>query len=597
MILILLSISDPIKVLNIVDYISYDYEASLTNEEEYKEMLEFSENLLKLSDSSILEHSKRLYELIRKRASVNEIKDITTKIRNIILSNPNFDIYPKGDISLKRGKEVYLNNCAICHGEKGYGDGEISNTLEPRPTNFHQRNDLSALRVYVVLNTGLVNMPSFSNLSEIDKWNTAFYVLSLVHENKKAKKVKDTLNLALISKLSDNELLKMGYTQSEISYIRTHIEEFSKKDYFSSLINNLELIKSLYNKKEYERAYSLSVNIYFDDFEPIEKKLISKDFNFAMNLEQKFTQLRALVKEENREKEVESLISSIKLDLIRAKDLIDKKIFSGYWAFFNSFTIIFREGLEVAILLGIILSIVSLSQNKNAIKLVHLGWIVALIFGIITFLISQFIINISTLSREIIEAVVGMLASVVLFYVSYWLISRAESKAWIGYIKERLKSSLSKGKLIFVFSLSFLATYREAFETVLFYQAMLINTEKSSINFIVLGFIIGLIVVVLIAIGIIKLQLKLPLRYLFPITGLALYLLSFIFLGQSIRSFQEANVIPTTHLEFIPLIDFLGIYPTLETTIAQVILIILAILLFILVKIKAKKEEITLGKV
>ncbi|MCS7244901.1 MAG: cytochrome c/FTR1 family iron permease [candidate division WOR-3 bacterium] len=596
MILILLSISEPIKVLNIVDYIAYDYEAALNNQEEYKEMLEFSENLLKLSDSSIMDYSKTLYELIRKKASVNEIKDITAKIRNIILSNPNFDIYPRGSISLKRGKEIYLNNCSVCHGEKGYGDGPISNTLEPRPTNFHQRNDLSALRVYVVLNTGLVNMPPFNNLSESDKWNTAFYVLSLIHENKKVKKVKDTLSLALLSKLSDNDLLNMGYNQNEISYIRTYVEEFSKKDYFSSLINNLELIKSLYNNKEYEKAYSLSVSIYFDDFEPIEKQLISKDFNFAMNLEQKFTQLRALVKEKNKTKEVENLISSIKMDLLKAKDLVDKKIFSGYWAFFNSFTIIFREGLEVAILLGIILSIVSLSQNRTAIKLVHFGWISAIILGIITFLISQFVINITTLSREVIEAIVGLLAAIVLFQVSYWLISKAESKVWINYIKEKLKTSLSKGKLTFVFFLSFLATYREAFETVLFYQAMLINTEKSSINTIILGFIIGLIVVVLIAIGIIKLQLKLPLKYLFPITGSALYLLSFIFLGQSIRSFQEAIIIPTTHLEFIPLIDFLGIYPTLETTIAQVILIVLALLLVIVIKRKVKKEEITLQK-
>ncbi len=591
MLLFIIGLNEPLRILNIVDYMIVDYELALNNEYEYSEMLEFSKDLLELSDSSIINYSRKVNELVKSRANPNDVKEVLLKIKNIVLNSGKLDVYPKGSISLKAGREIYLYNCAVCHGDKGEGNGPASKTLNPKPTNFLERSDLSAFRIWTVLNVGLVNMPSFNNLSDEDKWNVAFYVLSLRYENAKIKKLKDNISLALISRLSDNELKEKGYSNEEIAYIRKNIEELSKRDYFSSIVSNLEVLKSLYNKGEYEKAYALSVDLYFNDFEPIEKKLYGKDFNFASKLEQKFIELRGIIKEKNKEKEVESLIANIKSDLERAKDIIEGKAFSGNWAFFNSFLIIFREGLEAAILIGIILAIVSLSQNKRAIFLVHFGWISAIILGIITWLISVFIINISTLSRELIEGIVGLIAAIILFHVSYWLISKAESKAWIGYIKEKLKNSLNTGNLLFIFSLSFLAVYREAFETVLFYQAMLINTPKSDISYVLIGFLLGSIVILIVAYAIIKLQIKLPLNLIFPITSTLLYLLSFIFTGQAIRSFQEANIIPTTGIKFVPMVDFLGIYPTLETILAQSVFIVLVIIAIVVARNEKKKEE------
>ncbi|MEO0143514.1 MAG: FTR1 family protein [candidate division WOR-3 bacterium] len=592
MLILILTLNEPLKVLNIVDYMISDYENALKDNNEYQEMIEFSQNLIELSDSSIIEYSKALHELIKKKADVKEVKELLLKIREIVLNNPSLNIYPKNEISLKAGREIYLYNCSVCHGDKGDGNGPASSKLEPKPINFLERDDLSAFRIWVVLNVGLVNMPSFNNLSDEDKWNVAFYVLSLKHRDRKVKRVDDTISLALISKLSDYELKERGYSDEEIAYIRTNIENFvNKRDNFRAILTNLELIKSLYNKGEYEKAYSLSLDLYFVNFEPIEKKLFAKDFSFASQLEQKFIQLRGLLKQKDKEKEIDNLISSIKQDLEKARTIIEGGIFSRGWAFFNSFMIIFREGLEAAILIGIILAVVSLSQNKMAIYLVHFGWISAILLGFLTWFISVFIINISTLSRELIEGIVGILAAIVLFHVSYWLISKAESKVWIGYIKEKLKTSINKGNLIFIFFLSFLAVYREAFETVLFYQAMLMNTPKTSISYIFLGFIIGSILILLIAYAIIKLQMRLPLNLIFPITGSALYLLSFIFTGQAIRSFQEANIIPTTSLNIIPPIDFLGIYPTLETLLAQSIFIILVVFALIIIRNEKKKRE------
>lgn len=598
MLLIIINLSEPLKILNIVDYIFSDYEKAINDSSEYKEMLEFAKNLIELSDSSILTYSKNVYELIKNKENSKKVKSELSKIREIILNNPKLDIYPKNPISLKSGREVYLYNCAVCHGDKGDGNGPASKTLNPKPTNFLERYDLSPLRIWTILNVGLVNMPSFNNLSDDEKWNVAFYVLSLKYQNAQKKKVNNKFDLKLISKLSDEDLKEMGYKNDEIAYIRTNIENLiEKKDHFYEILGSLDLIKNLYQKEEYEKAYSLSVDLYFNDFEPIEKNLFAKDFEFTSRLEQKFTQLRGIVKQKNKEKEVENLILNIKNDLEKARAILEGKAFSGNWALFNSFTIIFREGLEVAILFGIILSIVKLSENALAITISYLGIISAIFLGIITWIISQFIISISTLQREMLEGIVSLLAAIVLFQVSYWLISKSENKIWIGYIKEKLKSSLNKSNLFFIFSLSFLAGYREAFETVLFYQALIINTPKTDLNYVIFGFLLGLITIIIISYGILKLQLKLPLNLIFPITSTLLYILSFIFTGQAIRSFQEANLISTTSLNFLPTIDFLGIYPTIETTLAQSIFIILVILAIIIVKKEKKKREKLLSEI
>lgn len=598
MFLIIINLSEPLKILNIVDYIFSDYEKAINDSSEYKEMLEFAKNLIELSDSSILTYSKNVYELIKNKENSKKVKSELSKIRQIILNNPKLDIYPKNPISLKSGREVYLYNCAVCHGDKGDGNGPAGKTLNPKPTNFLERYDLSPLRIWTILNVGLVNMPSFNNLSDDEKWNVAFYVLSLKYQNTQKKKVNNKFDLKLISKLSDENLKEMGYKNDEIAYIRTNIENLiEKKDHFYEILGSLDLIKNLYQKEEYEKAYSLSVDLYFNDFEPIEKNLFVKDFEFTSKLEQKFTQLRGIVKQKNKEKEVENLILNIKNDLEKARAILEGKAFSGNWALFNSFTIIFREGLEVAILFGIILSIVKLSENALAITISYLGIISAIFLGIITWIISQFIISISTLQREMLEGIVSLLAAIVLFQVSYWLISKSENKIWIGYIKEKLKSSLNKSNLFFIFSLSFLAGYREAFETVLFYQAMIINTPKTDLNYVIFGFLLGLITIIIISYGILKLQLKLPLNLIFPITVTLLYILSFIFTGQAIRSFQEANLISTTSLNFLPTIDFLGIYPTIETTLAQSIFIILVILAIIIVKKEKKKREKLLSEI
>jgi hypothetical protein len=68
---------------------------------------------------------------------------------------------------------------------------------------------------------------------------------------------------------------------------------------------------------------------------------------------------------------------------------------------------------------------------------------------------------------------------------------------------------------------------------------------------------------------------RVPLRPFFATTGLLLYAMAFVFVGNGVRELQEGRAVSITPVEGIPYIDLLGVYPTLETLTGQTLLIAL----------------------
>ena len=177
------------------------------------------------------------------------------------------------------------------------------------------------------------------------------------------------------------------------------------------------------------------------------------------------------------------------------------------------------------------------------------------------------------MQRELIEGITSIIAAVVLFYVSYWLISKVDVRVWKHYIKGKVERALSTGSVLALASVSFFAVYREAFETVLFYQALWLQAGNSR-HAVIWGAVTGGIVLVVLFYVIFKLALRIPLKYFFSFTSIFLYLLAFILIGKGIKEFQAAGVVGVTPLEFLPQIDVLGFYPTLETVVPQIVLLL-----------------------
>ncbi|MGH8545594.1 MAG: FTR1 family iron permease, partial [Gammaproteobacteria bacterium] len=241
---------------------------------------------------------------------------------------------------------------------------------------------------------------------------------------------------------------------------------------------------------------------------------------------------------------------------------------SRSYTLFNAALIIIREGVEAALIVSAIIAVLKATGAFQAIRYIHFGWMLALIAGIVTWLLAQTVVTVSGAQREVIEGFTALLAAVVLFSVSYWLISKAEAKKWQQYIQQKVQEALTTRRVAALVGVSFLAVYREAFETVLFYQALWLQSQSTQ-NFVIWGFLIGVALLAVIIWLIFKLGMKIPLRTFFGVSSALLYLLAFVFAGEGIKNLQATGWLSETPLPNLPHIPALGIYPTLETTLVQ----------------------------
>jgi high-affinity iron transporter len=184
--------------------------------------------------------------------------------------------------------------------------------------------------------------------------------------------------------------------------------------------------------------------------------------------------------------------------------------------------------------------------------------------------------------REAFEGVTLLLATAVLFYVSYWLLTKFEVAKWNAFVKGRMQEALQTGSGFALSSVAFLAVYREGFETILFYKALLTSGSSpgaggSGSAAVVGGLLVGAVALVMVYVAIYRFGLKVPLRPFFGISGAMLYYMAFVFAGKGVADLQEAGLVKTSVIEWAPRIPVLGIYPTLESLALQLLLIVLLI--------------------
>ena len=388
-------------------------------------------------------------------------------------------------------------------------------------------------------------------------------------------------NVSSQGSLADIELLSQGfgvYTGERKDMgeagdpakaaVRSDIDEIRAK---------LDQMLRLYKERNYEGALLTSRSAYLDSYEKVEIPLRPINPDFTLEMEIRFAELRNLIHSKAPYESVAQKTTEIRRGLGESERLVSGTgILAPTIAFSTSFSIIFREGLESALIIGAIITYLEASRNERFKKHVYLGIVIAAVATGITWFVAQYIIEISGASRELIEAIAGISAVAVLFWVSFWVLNRIETKKWIEFVKAKVWQATTAGSVTVFVLLSFFTVYREGFETVLFYQAML-SYAKYMEWYVAAGLILGLAVIVGVALVVKKLGKKLPLRVLFGFTmGVGAYM-SIAFMGNAVREFQEVGYIPTTPiLGIVPRLDInlatmTGIHPTLETIVAQLI--------------------------
>ena len=350
------------------------------------------------------------------------------------------------------------------------------------------------------------------------------------------------------------------------------------------LLNALAQATQTYQAGDTAKAVGQVQDTYFDIFEAsgMENAVGARDANFKTELEGHFTKIVGLM---NAGKDVASIqqeIAAFSAGLDKALELLGGNQ-GGIALFFFSLTIILREGLEALLIVAAVIAYIHKSGHGDKQKVINNSVCWALGASVITALLFQWLLTNAAAGREILEGVTMLIATVMLFGMSYWLLSKVEAQHWKAYLQKKIGTSLSQGSLIGLWLTSFLAVYREGAETVLFYFALAADAKTAlDYGYLFGGLAVGIVILAVVYLIMRYSVVRLPLKPFFIFTGIFMYLMAFIFAGKGVAELIEGKAFTPTLIGDGTLFpkwmgDWLGIMPYRETLLPQLILLAAAL--------------------
>jgi high-affinity iron transporter len=313
-------------------------------------------------------------------------------------------------------------------------------------------------------------------------------------------------------------------------------------------------------------------------FEPLETPARARQPGLVASMERHFADFKGALRGKDLSI-AQRARDAIALDLPRVVELT-RPTGSGWGAFFQSFLIILREGFEAILVIGAVVAFLIKTGNRDRLKSIWTGIALGLGASALMVIVLKTVFAHLPTSREVVEGITMLAAVVVLFSVSYWLISKVEAAKWQKFIREKVSTALDHGGGKALAVVAFLAVFREGAETALFYQALF--SEGNVAVPLSLGILVGFAALAVIFTLFYRFGVRIPMRPFFTVTSVLLYYMAFVFVGKGIRELQEGNVVGITVMKGMPSMPSLGIFPSMETLVAQGIL--LALFVFMLVK-------------
>ena len=588
---------DPSVLLQLVDYVGVDYREAVSagkviNEAEYAEMQEFGAGIMKgvatldggPAKPALLADAKTLAALIANKSAPAEIAGLTRRMREGLMRNYPVAATPRGAPDLARAAVLYQQNCASCHGADGRGDGPAAAGMEPPAIDFHdlaraRQRSLYGLYNTITLGVAGTGMASFSHLSDEDRWALAFHVGSLFADEATlaagaAAWEKDEEDRPSLRDAVTSAPAELAATRSHgvalAAWTRRHPEALfgGGPDPMTIALAKLEESTAAYAAGDRASAQSLAVASYLDGFELAEAGLTTVAPGLVRTVEDSMIAYRGALEAGAPNAEVEQRSGELRALLLRAQGALQEQSLSAGVAFTSSLVILLREGLEAILILGAIFAFLIKSGRREALVYVHYGWIGALVAGAATWAAATWLVDISGAARELTEGAAALLAAVILFYVGFWMHQALNAKRWTQLMQDKMRRALNGRTLFGLTLISFVAVYREVFETVLFYQALWPQVRAGAQGALLGGALVAAVGLAVVIWCIFALGVRLPLRQFFATSGVVMFVLATILAGKGIVALQEAGRIAISPIDF-PRVELLGVYPTLQSVMAQ----------------------------
>lgn len=317
-------------------------------------------------------------------------------------------------------------------------------------------------------------------------------------------------------------------------------------------------------------------DIYFDVFEGsgLEAAIGVEDPGLKSELESLFSGVIGLASKSRPRAEVVQAWEELRTRLQTvAFEMTGKEAKAFLPVLLQSFLILLREGFEAILVITALITYLKREGEDRKLPYIYHGVAWALLASILTAVLLSVVFDISGSVQEALEGITMLVAAGVLFYVSYWLISKREAARWQAYIRTKMNRALSRGSMLALGFAAFLAVYREGAETVLFYQA-LAGQADGHYGAIIIGFVLALTALVSLYWMMRAASFRLPIGLFFTFTAGLLYYLAISFAGNGVLELQAANWVGITPLEWMPRIPWLGLYPSMETVLVQLALLV-----------------------
>ena len=582
------------QIAQLAEYVGVDYVAAVGNGEildpdEYQEMTEFSHVIIEQAGQlssqtnefdTVKAQAKTLHTAIANKASVADVRAASSALRESLLTfMPQLSL-PTSLLPVEQTKALFATNCSMCHGPSGQGDGPLAKNLSPEPTNFtdeERATNRSLMGLFDAVSNGIDDTPmvAFTQFNEQQRWSLAFYVGSLAFKDvQKPQNVEQNITASQIVNLNPAQL-SAGQSEAQAHYVkwlRGNPEQLFSANKNPITVTRTQLLaaQAAHAKGNYSQASDLAISAYLDGFELVENNLNAYDETLRKNIEVQLMNLRQTFKNEKDTAVVAEKVNAALTQLAKADSMLNETKLTDGALLSASLIILLREGLEALLVIIALMTVLIKTKRQDALKYVHVGWVTALIAGGLTWAAAQTLIEISGASREVMEGAGALFAAVILLYVGVWMHSKTSAQQWQKYIKDNIDKRLESGTLWGLAGLSFIAVYREVFETVLFYQSLLTQSSPAQYSSIASGFAIAIAILAIITWVLIKYSIKLPVAKFFAITTYLLFALSFVLMGKAVIALQEADIIGIASLPMSFEIAWLGIKSTWQGIVAQV---------------------------
>jgi high-affinity iron transporter len=597
----------------LLDYIAVDYreavaDGAIVNQTEFDEMVEFSSTAA--SSIQILpatpgsqELNARAGELQRSIQGKAPAEQIATQARTLaalLVRHYPIPLSPTVPPQHERGKTLYAQLCATCHGPSGAGDGPASAGLDPPPIDFTDQsraNERSVFALYQVIGQGLegTSMVSYASLPEEDRWALATYVGAIAYPQSRADAGRELLerDSALRARLDLDSYVgttpatlakQLGQenAQAVIAYLRRHPEAVHAPAPNTSLGTARTLLKEsmeVYRSGDATRAKDLALAAYLDGFEPVEPLLAARDSALMVKIEAAMARVRTGIAGNVSADDLQVQVDALGGLFNDAQVVLSQQQASSVSSFVAAFTILLREGLEALLIVVALIALLHKAKRTEMLPWVHAGWLAALLAGVVTWALATWVINISGASRELTEGFGSLLAAIVLVWVGIWMHGKSHADAWQRYVREKMNRALSKKSGIFLLGLVFLVVYREVFETILFFAAIWNQGGQASV---VAGGATAALVLLVVGWVMMRYSRRLPIGQFFRYSAWLIAVLAVVLTGKAVSALQEAGYLPITWFEGGLRVELLGIYPTLQGVAAQIAVALLLVIGFTL---------------